>query len=382
MKILMVITEGDVGGAQRHVLDVSRELIRRGHAVVIAAGGVFSDLSEMAATAAPHVPVVRLRHLVRPIRPWSDVRAVREVYALVRKIKPDIVHAHSSKAGVIAPVAAWCARVPAIFTAHGFVFREESTWITRLIYQMIERCATYFRRAVIAVSQSDAHEARIRRVVPSHKLQTIYNGIDTTIAEKFLPREIARAELARWAQTDMSNARVVVAIANLYTAKNIPLLIRAFEFVVRRESTARLVVIGDGKDRVACEKIIRDTPILRTTVFLVGKRVAAFQILKGADLLVLSSTKEGLPYVILEAQLAGVPIVATRVGGIPEMQAFTDTTLVVPHSAELLSDAIVEALRRAPRGARDLAYVVTLRGMVDAIEAVYHDVLKKSSTRT
>ena len=236
-----------------------------------------------------------------------------------------------------------------------------------------ERIASWFRAYVIAVSQSDYDAAIAQRIISPTKLITILNGIDEHLAEQLLESTPAREQLSAWAGVDLKNTRVAVAIANLYPAKNIPLLIQAFDFVVRRISDARLVIIGDGQQRGECEKILKNVPDLAKKVFLVGKHPDAYKILRGADVMCLASTKEGMPYAVLEAQLAGTPVVATRVGGVPEMGEEPLLRLVVPHSAEMLADAIAQTLRENKRGSGILQKKFTLSGMVNAIEAVYQN---------
>lgn len=376
MKILLVITEGDVGGAQRHVLDLGRELARRGHDIFIAHGGAYNYLEQEAMAGEPSLTVVRLKRLLRPIKPLQDFLAIFELIKVIKKINPDLVHAHSSKAGIVASLAGWLAGKPVIYTAHGFVFREKISWVARLFYRWAERLASLLRRRVIAVSKSDADSAIAKKILSASKITVIHNGINENLRANFLERNSARQQLSALTKADLNNQHVVLAIANLYPAKNIPLLIQAFEYVVRRDARARLVIIGDGQERPVCEKIIKDNPILQDKVWLVGQQPSAYKFLTGADLLVLSSSKEGLPYTILEAQLAGVPVVATRVGGIPEMGEEPGLTLVVPHSAELLSEAINKVLQRGACERCTIKKEFTLQGMVDAVEAVYRQVLK------
>jgi glycosyltransferase involved in cell wall biosynthesis len=134
-------------------------------------------------------------------------------------------------------------------------------------------------------------------------------------------------------------------------------------------------LVGDGKERHACERLVEQNPKLHEKVFFTGKRADAFQVLRGADVVALSSTKEGMPYVVLEAKFAGTPVVATRVGGIPEMGEGSDLKLVVPHSPEMLSEALVQMLRTEKQARGHLPWQFTLTGMVDAIEAVYHEIV-------
>lgn len=374
-KILMIITEGDLGGAQRHVLDVSEELMRRGHEVTIAFGGVHTDLLGVTHQRTTSVPVIRLQHLVRELSFGKDVRAFFEIFKLVRLVRPTIVHCHSSKAGALASFAGRLAGSHVVYTAHGFVFREELGMFTEQFYIWSERIASWFRNRVIAVSKSDAEAARHRHVVASRKLLTIPNGIDVNLEHQLEAPLAARQTLSAWTGNDLTHAKIALSIANFYPAKNVPLLVRAFEYVIARVPDARLVLVGDGEQRWLCETIVQHSNTLRDKVFFVGKQTNAFRVMRGVDVVCLSSTKEGLPYVVLEAKLAQTPVVATRVGGVPEMGEGADLKLVVPHSAEMLSDAIADVLRSARRAHTRLAPPYTLVSMVDAIEAVYADVV-------
>lgn len=369
----MVVTEGDLGGAQRHVLDISRELMRRGHSITIAVGGEFTDLFA-AASEHPIVPVVRVSHLVRHITLKHDLSAMVEIFSLARKLKPDIIHCHSSKAGILASIAGRIAGARVVYTAHGFVFREELSAHTKQFYEWSERIASWFRHKVITVSQSDADAARSHHVVSARKLITIPNGIDLNLGDALQSSAAARITMSEWCKADVTKAKIVLSIANFYQVKNVPLLVRAFEYVVPRIPEARLVLVGDGEQRKLCETIVAHSNTLKDKVFFAGKRPHAYEVLRGADVLCLASTKEGMPYVVLEAKLAGTPVVATRVGGVPEMGEGEDLKLVVPHSAEMLSDAIVEMLREPRTEKNKIAPVFTLTGMVDAVEEVYRQV--------
>jgi len=371
----MIITEGDLGGAQRHVRDISEELTRRGHAVTIAVGGEQAHEHGAFAPNEMSVPIVHLRHLVRPLSFGKDVRAFFEIFRLVRHVRPDIVHCHSSKAGAIASIAGRFAGAVVVYTAHGFVFREELGMFTEQFYEWSERVASWFRHRVIAVSQSDADAARSRHVVAARKLLTIPNGIDLNLEHDLESPEAARHLLSAWTGEDLTHAKIALSIANFFVVKNVPLLVRAFEYVIPRVPEARLVLIGDGVQRALCETIVAHSNTLRGKVFFVGKRPHAFRVLRAADVMCLASTKEGLPYVVLEAKLARTPVVATRVGGVPEMGEGEDLRLVVPHSAEMLSDAIVDILRRPHRAAAPIEKVFSLSAMVDAIEGVYSQIV-------
>jgi glycosyltransferase involved in cell wall biosynthesis len=156
----------------------------------------------------------------------------------------------------------------------------------------------------------------------------------------FLDPADARAELQHLAKTDFGQARIVGTIANAYPAKALPIIIKAFESAPDR---TRLVIIGDGPD-MASVRAAREASSAKKRIYLLGSVADAARLLKGFDLFALSSVKEGLPWVILEASLAGVPVVATEVGGIPELVEQREALLVPPGDAKAFGEALHSVL--------------------------------------
>lgn len=380
IKILYVITQSEFGGAQRYVLDLASNLPEDEFEVAIACGRAPKDATgqgegELVRRAeAAGIPVYPLSSVERRIAPLVDARGFTELTRLFRLVQPDVVHLNSSKAGILGAVAAKLARVPkVVFTAHGLVFHEPLPAWQRTLYRWAEQAARPFRDAIITVSNADRESALRYRLAKPERIVHIPNGIGETA---FLDRDVARAELEQKTGRAFPG-RVIGTIANFYPTKGLPYLFAALHEVRRTHPDLTGIIIGDGSERPHLESLIERNR-LADTVILVGAFPNAAQYLKAFDLFVLPSVKEGWPYVILEAMAAEVPIVATRVGGIPEILEPDRGTVVPPADPTTLARAIADILvyptaaqaatRRAYRAATN---EFTLSRMIERTRAVY-----------
>lgn len=342
-KILYIVTQQEFGGAQRNIFDLAINLDKSQYEVHIAAGGLDGPLFERA--RSQNLAVHGLKHLKRSISPLSDFLAYFELKKLIIDIKPDIVHVHSSKAGVLGSMAAKALNVPKIvYTAHGFVFNEPLHPIVRWLYTMAERGTAERVDIVIAVSEFD-RQSGINAGIDENKIITIHNGIDPE-QMSFLTREETRLSLREASstlrttkQSDQRNDVWIGCIANFYHTKGLDVLIASMAGI-----DAQLIIIGDGALRSQLESQIKKLN-LGDTITLVGRIENASQYLKAFNVLAIPSRKEGLPYILLEAATAEVPVVATRVGGIPEI--ITDGVtgyLAEPNNPQALAQKIQQAL--------------------------------------
>jgi len=385
-KILYIITQSEFGGSQRYVLDLARNLDKSQYDIHIAIGGISGELFDL--SRGQNLAVHSLKHLIRPISPMSDIKAYFEIKKLITEIKPDIVHLNSSKAAILGSMAAKKLGVPKIiYTVHGFVFNEPMNPIKRWIYTQAELGNAKRADRVIAVSEFDRQTgikagifAQGGPASGGDKLVTIHNGIDTQNIN-FLPRDDARSKLYSIINHSNSPARnathsvaggpipqfstpLIGCVANFYSTKTLDVLIRAMTNI-----DAQLVIIGDGELRPQLEDQIKKLN-LSDRVTLAGSIPDAHQYLKAFDLFVLPSRKEGFPYVLLEAAASRTPIVATEVGGIPEIiQDSVTGYLAQPDNAENLAQKISQALARplAPQLPDDC----NLQRMVEKTLAVY-----------
>jgi glycosyltransferase involved in cell wall biosynthesis len=315
VRVLEVITGGEPGGAQRHVAALTAGLVALGHDVAVAHGGGRWIASQVG-------PTQYLSPLTRGIGP-QDRAALSAIRRLIAEMRPDVVHAHSSKAGVLARWAALQAGVPAVYTAHGFVFLDPTrSRAARAAYRSIE---AYFGRrssAVIAVSARDAEAARalgIRRV--AH----IPNGV------RVPERPIVALPGPPWR---------VGFLARFSGEKGFEVLVDA---VARAGPDFELLVAGDGPAREDYRRLAATAGI--AAAFL-GWQDPVAPFLKEIHVLAVPSWKEGLPYALLDGLAHGVPTVATDAGGMADVLRPLDPALVVPVGDRV---SLTMALTRAVR---------------------------------
>lgn len=309
-RLLIVITLAETGGAQSYVAHLLPALTER-YDVVVAAHGP-GPLEEAARrSGARFVP---LQHVRRRIGP-RDLAGVVELFRLFRRERPDIVHLNSSKVGTLGRIAAFLARVPVrVFTVHGWSFSPH-TGATATAYRALERLLAPLAWT-ICVSKGDEAKApwlNGRAVV-------IPNAVD-----------VGAIPLA----STNGGPPAIVSVVRLVVPKDFWTLADAFRAL--QPGSFRATVVGDGPQRT----LIRDIP----GVELLGERDDVPEILAGADVFVLSSLSEGMPIAVLEAMAAGLPVVATAVGGVPEVVVEGETGfLVPPGNAEELTRALERLL--------------------------------------
>ncbi|MAG28845.1 hypothetical protein CL632_01715 [bacterium] len=355
-KILYIITQSEFGGAQRYIYDLATNLDKSQYNIHIATGNGNGELIDR--LKAQKLPTYSIKHLIRSISPISDIKAYFEIKKLITEVKPDVVHLNSSKAGVLGSMAAKSLKVPKIiYTVHGFVFNEPMSPIKKWIYKKAELINAKRVHKMIAVSEFDKQEG-FKIGIDENKITTIHNGIDANIS--FIDRVEARAKL------NISNQyKLIGCIANFYRTKGLDILIAAMANI-----NAQLIIIGDGMLRKQLRGQIKKLH-LSNKVFLAGSIPNANKYLKAFDLFVLASRKEGLSYTILEAASAAIPIVATKVGGTPEIiQDNINGYLAEPENPKDLAQKINLALSHPI--ASQLPNDCTLRAMIESTKAVYN----------
>lgn len=299
-KILFVITKSNWGGAQRYVYDLVTALPKEKFDVSVAFGqpGLLEKKLE-----AAHIKTHVVDSLRRDISIRSDFKSFLELLNLFRKERPDIVHLNSSKAGGVGGLAARIARVPKIiFTAHGWPFWEQRNPISRALIWFFSWLTALLAHTVIVVSAYDLRTAQ-RMPFVTHKTSLIYNGIE--------PLVLGSGDVIR--HSFPKGAHITGTVGELTKNKNQISLIED----ARKNPSKYIAIVGDGEDRAYLQNII-DKYDLRNRVKLFGFMPAS-EVLSGFDEFVLPSLKEGLPYVLLEAKAAGLPIEANRVGGVGEI---------------------------------------------------------------
>jgi glycosyltransferase involved in cell wall biosynthesis len=319
--ICHIITKLELGGAQEVALYAVSHLDRTRFRPVLVAGP--GGLLTEEARRLPRVQTVILPTLGRRIHAVTDVLAFLHLVILLRRMKPVIVHTHSSKAGILGRWAAWCARVPVIVhTVHGFgITPAQPLWMQRL-FVLLERITGWITAHWITVADVDLDKGRQWGLF-DRNVSTIRPGIDPSPFQRPLNRE-ARRDL-REEMGIGSGEYLIGTVACLKPQKAPEHVIAVARLVCARMPGARFVLIGDGELRTLIESLIQQHG-LQDKVRLAGWRRDIARLMGCFDLLLLTSRWEGLPRVMLEAAAAGLPIVATRVGGVEEAVVRPDRT--------------------------------------------------------
>jgi glycosyltransferase involved in cell wall biosynthesis len=365
-RLMYIITRAEHGGAQSHVLDLVRGF-HNDYDISVAVGeeGFLTE-----ACRADSIPVHLIPHLEREIRPWSDSRALFETLRLIRRERPDLIHAHTWKAGFVGRIAARLRRIPSIYTVHMWHFGRELPPAWRIFGPGLERTAARWSERTITVSRSGSEVGRQYRIAAPSRMVAIHNGIEDSPERAYPGR---------------NSIPVVVMVARFTSFKDHETIVRAF---AELNIPARLQLVGDGPTRAATERLV-DGLGIRDRVEFPGDRNDVTQLLCRADVFVLASKLDNLPISILEAMRAGLPVIASDVGGISELVQHGETGLLVPPFsvapmayalADLLSDRGKRLrLGRAGRARYEMRF--SLDRMIKQTRAVYADVLGESPRR-
>jgi glycosyltransferase involved in cell wall biosynthesis len=378
MHICHVITRLIIGGAQENTLLTCAGLHERGHRVTLISGpttGPEGSLVERALSGG--YEYVELPELIRAVNPWMDFRARRMLRMEFDRLKPDVVHTHSSKAGIVGRFAARDARVPhVVHTIHGMSFNRTQPWLVRKGFAWLEKLAARRSDAIVAVADAMITQTVAAGICRREKLCTVYSGMEI---EHFTPTRYDRAGIRR--QWGVGDDEVVVGtIARLFRRKGYEQLIPIMAQAARRESRLRFVWVGDGAQRREYEAEL-DRLGLREKTTLVGlvppERTP--EILAGSDILAHTSQWEGLPRGVVQALLMQVPAVAFNIDGTPEVVLDGQTgRLIELNDLPAFANALLELasdgeLRRqmGQAGREHCRERFDWRQMVDQLEALY-----------
>jgi glycosyltransferase involved in cell wall biosynthesis len=365
-RLLYLITRAERGGAQAHLLDLALGMSEK-FEVEVATGedGFLTDACRKHGIRC-HV----VGALEREIKPLEDVRALRALLRLMRTVKPDIVHAHTFKAGFLGRFAAKQLKIPCLYTVHMWPFGRAVPLTWRIAAPICERLAARWCDRIISVSELGAHIAAEHRICRRSKMVSILNGIGDHPAR-------ARFDHARIPSCTM--------VARFTEFKDHALLLRAF---ARVPGEARLKLVGDGHTQNAAVKLAGQLGI-RERVEFKGSRGDVPEILAQSDVFVLASKTETLPISILEAMRAGLPVIASDVGGVSEEVVDGETGLLVrAGSVEELSGALTclladKTLRLAMgrAGRKRFEKIFQADAMIDRTRALYEEVLEERFAR-
>jgi glycosyltransferase involved in cell wall biosynthesis len=358
-RLLYTITKAEHGGAQAHVRDLLRHFSGRYELMLATSHRGF--LTEEAERLGVAVRI--LQHLVQPLNPVKDVGAVAELAGLMREFRPALVHLHSSKAGMVGRIAARMAGVPSVFTAHGWAFTEGASRPRRMLAIATEWLAARVGQRIIAVSEYDYNLAIRCRVAGPPQMVQVHNGVP---------------DVPQRAQPGVGMPRLVMT-ARFAPPKDQALVLNA---VAQIGDGFKLCFIGEGERMEEALALARHLGLETRCEFL-GARDDVPALLAQSHVFVLASNYEGFPISTLEGMRAGLPVVASDVGGVKEAIVEGESGFLFPKGdAEALRQKLRPliqdpALRQRMGQAARLRYEqrFSLEGMLTRVEEVYREVL-------
>ncbi len=341
IKIAEVITRLDRGGAADIVLSIVKNLDLERFQVSLISGLTQYPTKELQEIKKKDVRLIFIPFLRRNINPILDFFALFKLYRLFQKGKYDIVHTHTAKAGALGRLSAWAAKVPiVIHSPHGHDFYGYFGPLRSKAIVLLERFLSRFSDKIVALTELDKQDHVGFGVAKEEKLEVIYSGVDL---ERFIRVEIdvnrKKEELGI-----PSGSPIVGMVARLEPIKGPIYFIEAARKILDRKKEVRFLVVGDGSLRRHLEKKARQLKIFYKVIFC-GFRSDIPEILELMDVVVLPSLNEGMGRSLVEAQASGKPVVATKVGGIPEVVKDRETGfLVSPKDSSALAGAILNLL--------------------------------------
>lgn len=373
-----VITRLIIGGAQENTILSCEGLASRGYRVTLISGpttGPEGTLVERARRG--DYEFIELPELCRAVNPWIDARARRQLRMLFQRLEPDIVHTHSSKAGIIGRFAATDARVPrVVHTIHGMSFNRTQPWVVSRAYAWLERQAARRTHAIVSVADAMTAQAVAAGVCRAEKCMTVYSGMEIA---PFTPNKRDRDEVRRaWGVGDEDI--VVGTVARLFRNKGYEQLLAIMSRAAERDPRLRFVWVGDGAQRGDYEfelehRKLRDRTIL--TGLVAPETIPS--LLAGFDILAHPSQWEGLPRTVVQALLMQIPAVAFDIDGTPEVVLDQQTGRLIALGDEAgFADALTalaaspEQRRRMGRAGRELCRErFSSQNMVAALDTLY-----------
>jgi glycosyltransferase involved in cell wall biosynthesis len=378
INILYVITKFELGGAQKQLLSLARGLDKEKFNVYILSGSAGLLVDE--ANNISGLKFIPCRFLVRSIQPMQDILALIFIYRFIKDNRIDIVHTHSSKAGIIGRCAAQAAKVKQIIhTAHGWSFHKYQSKIAYYFYLFLEKLCASFSSAIIVVSEYDKKIACQQAIGRQDKFKLIRYAVNTQEFKNNRQAVQARNEFG------FSEADLVIGMVACFKPQKSPLdFIKLARAVKQDFPQVKFILVGEGILRKQIYALIKKFN-LTEQIILTGWSKDIARILACLDIFVLTSLWEGLPIVVLEAMAAGLPVVATHTGGISEILQHGKTGyLVEPKDIQALQNRVKEllvnfALRKefGERAALSLAdHEYSLDKMLESTQGLYLDLFR------
>ena len=385
IKILHIITRMEQGGAPRVVLNLIKHLNASRYQSVLVSGFTKNPQKDLLKKAEEiGAEVIVIPHFVRKPNPVRDLLTLFRLITIIRNSGCHIVHTHTSKAGFLGRLAAKYCGIKVIFhSTHGTIFHGYFNPVMINLYLLLEKLAANFTDKIICLSKKEIDEYLEKGIGKPENITSIYNGIDISEFEKAATNPDAKRVELSIKQSDYLGA----TIGRLEKVKGQQYLIEAVPFIIKDVPNFRLLIIGDGEESDNLKYLVRENNISSHVTFL-GNREDILEILACIDCFYLPSLNEGFGIVLLEAMAMKKPIIATAVGGIPEVVLHGETGILVPpKDPQSISQATLTLFRnkemRERMGLAGYARVRNYFGIenqVKATENLYEDILKQKGT--
>jgi exopolysaccharide biosynthesis polyprenyl glycosylphosphotransferase len=341
-RVLLVITGLATGGATNVVLDIASHFKNQaGFDLQLITGPIPPGRNDMTHRAKElGIPTRVIPSLINHVNPIVNLRAVADLRKIMVEGKYDIVHTHSSVAGVVGRLAALAAGIPVIIHhVHGWGFHDSMPGWTRKLYLTLERFCAKFTDRIVTVSEPDIQKGLMQDIGTKDKFTLINNGIDLEKFRQDIDVQQMRSDLGLDPE-----CKLVGMVGRLDEQKNPLDLIKAAAIVTRSYSKVQFLIVGDGSLRPECEQLINELD-LKDKFFLLGFRNDVPRILPILTITAMSSLWEGLPLAFLESMSAGKPIVANDIDGASDVVVNGETGfLVPPHQPQAMAERILTLL--------------------------------------
>lgn len=377
MRIVHIITRMIVGGAQENTRFNCLDLVRDyGDDVTLITGpSLGAEGSLLDKYQDPDLKTILVPELIRSIRPWTDFRAARILQKHLTQLRPDVVHTHSAKAGILGRSVAWKLKIPCVVhTVHGAPFHPYQAWPVRKLYQICERWAARRCHRLISVADAMTDLLVEAKIAERSKFVTIYSGMDI---EPFLNADQNRLQLRK--DLGIRPEDIVVGkIARLFHLKGHQYLLACAQRVVQADPRIRFLLVGDGILRESLEKEIASMGLKNHFIFTGLVPPHEIPDLIGAmDMLMHVSLREGLARALPQALLAGKPVISYDIDGAKEVVIEGQTGILLPpKSIQPLGDAILKLANDA-----DLRTRLGLQGRLLCQERFGHQSMTKQIRR-
>lgn len=381
-KVMHIITRLDRGGSARNTMFTVLGLDRAQFEPVVvtgeaetwdAQGGLAATTDNLRQLEKESIRYHLVPSLVRQVSPAADLTALWKLVLLLRQEQPRIVHTHTSKAGVLGRLAAWLTGVPVIVhTPHGHVFYGHFGSVSSCVFLQIERLLAWITDVLIGLTTAEKNEHLERGVGKAQRFAVIPSGIDI---DRFKQVRAMGKVVPDWFGCP-STATVVGSVGWLTDVKGHRFLVEAAAQLKQEYPHLHLVIIGSGNQHDALLRQAEESGISHS-VHLVGHREDVELGLAGMDCFVLPSLNEGMGRALIEAMAAGLPVIASRVGGVPALIQDGQNGLLVPAgNSAVLANALRMVLHdpawAEALGANAMQSIGSSYGVVPMVQAVEH----------